>query len=181
MSNLAVIERYVKALFDVANEKKLTSSILEDLMRISVVFAENENLRYFFDSKSVPYKDKLELLLKIAESQEINDISRNYFLLSLENKRFHYELPHLSYVTFKNMYKKEKGIRQGVLYISRILSDKKQQELTEMLSQKLGVRLELEFRHEPDLIDGSRLEVDGMVYEDNLKMRLANLENWMKV
>lgn len=181
MSNLVVIERYITSLFEIAEQHGLTEKIMDDLMKVDETFKKSEDLRYFYASKSIPLSEKIELLSKIMVGIEVNQYTKNYFQLLIQNKRFDYDAVHLSYKAFNNFYKKNLGIKQGTLYLSKEIDDKEKNELTKQIGLKLGYKLELDIKYEPSLIDGSYLEIDGMVYEDNLKMRLANLKNWMKV
>lgn len=181
MSSLIVVERYIATLFNIAQENGLTEAIKNDLYKLDKTFKESLDLKFFYESRSIPVEEKKKLLLKIMIGLELNEFTQNYFLLILENRRFKYEVPHLSYITFNNFYKKSIGVKQGKLILSKIISNEEQALLTEQLSEKLKCKLELEYQYDPTLIDGSYLEIDGTVYEDNLKMRLANLKNWMKV
>jgi ATP synthase F1 delta subunit len=181
MSSLIVVERYIATLFNIAQEKGLTEVIKDDLYKINETFNNSLDLKFFYESRSIPANEKKQLLLKIMTGLEVNQYTQNYFLLVLENRRFKYEVPHLSFVTFNNFYKKSIGIKQGIIILSKQISNDEQNTLTQQLGGKLKCKLELEFKYDPTLIDGSYLEIDGMVYEDNLKMRLANLKNWMKV
>ena len=181
MSSLIVVERYIATLFEVGKEKGLTETIKDDLNKLDDTFIKSEDLKFFFESRSIPEVEKKNLLLRIMDGLELNEYTKNYYLLVLENHRFKYDVPHLSFVTFNNFYKKSIGIKQGILYLSKVVSLDEQNKLTQQLGEKLGCKLELEFKYDPTLIDGSYLEIDGMVYEDSLKMRLANLKNWMKV
>lgn len=181
MSSLNVVERYTTTLFEVAKENGLIKSIKGDLEKLDETFKKSKDLKLFFELKSIPAIEKKDLLLQILNGLEVNEYTKNYFKLYLENLRFNYEIPHLSYITFNNLFKKSMGIKQGILYLSKPISDDEAKLLTEKIGNKLGFKLELEIRVDSTLIDGSYLEIDGMVYEDNLKMRLANLKNWMKV
>ena len=181
MSSLIVVERYIATLFNIAQENGLTEAIKNDLYKLDKTFKESLDLKFFYESRSIPVEEKKKLLLKIMIGLELNEFTQNYFLLILENRRFKYEVPHLSYITFNNFYKKSIGVKQGILILSKKISNEEQALLTEQLSEKLKCKLELEYQYDPTLIDGSYLEIDGTVYEDNLKMRLANLKNWMKV
>ncbi len=181
MSSLIVVERYTATLFKVAEEKGLIEIIKEDLRKIDDSFKKSEDLELFFELKSIPSAEKKDLLLQILNGLEVNEYTQNYFKLYLENLRFNYQIPHLAYVTFNNLYKESMGIKQGILYLSKPLSLDEEMLLTKKIGEKLGIKLELEIKVDTTLIDGSYLEIDGIVYEDNLKMRLANLKNWMKV
>jgi F-type H+-transporting ATPase subunit delta len=181
MSSLIVVERYITTLFNIAQENGLTESIKDDLNKLDQTFQDSFDLKFFYESRSIPAGEKKKLLLKIMTGLELNEYTKNYFLLILDNRRFKYEVPHLSFVTFNNFYKKSLGIKQGIIILSKKISNEEQAILTQQLGDKLKCKLELEFQYDPSLIDGSYLEIDGMVYEDNLKMRLANLKNWMKV
>lgn len=181
MSNLIVVERYIATLFNIAQENGLTETIKNDLDKVDQIFQESLDLKFFYESRKIPIGEKKEMLLKIMKGLGLEGITQNYFMLILENRRFKYEVPHLSFVTFNNFFKKSIGIKQGILILSKKISNEEQAILTQQLGAKLNCKLELDIRYDPTLIDGSYLEIDGMVYEDNLKMRLANLKNWMKV
>lgn len=181
MSSLVVIERYITSLFEIAEQNRLTDIIMDDLKKIDETFKKSDDLRYFYSSKSIPASDKIDLMSKIMTGIEVNKYTQNYFQLLLQNKRFDYDAVNLSFKVYNNLYKKSLGIKQGTLYLSKIIDDKEKIELTKQIGLKLGYKLELDIKYDSSLIDGSYLEIDGMVYEDSLKMRLANLKNWMKV
>lgn len=180
MSNLAAVERYTYSLFEIACEKDMQDQIAGELKLIADAFLAEPRLEAFFESKSIRAEEKSALLNDLVEKNAFSDYTRNFFNLLLENKRFGYDSPKLAWLTFNDCLIKKKGIRRGRIVLTRALGVEEQKALEEKISGKLGYQVQLDFQVDENLIDGSYLEIEGVVYEDTLKRRLSNLREWMK-
>lgn len=180
MSNLSVIERYSNSLFEVALEKNEVAKVMDDLKEISKIFIDDKEVNQFFSSPVVKSSDKALLLKEVLNHGDFSEHTKNYFNLLITNDRFDFDVPHLSYISFNNFYLKSQGIKRGKIILAKELTDEEKEKTISEISKKLGFKVELEFSYSEDLIDGSYLEIEGVVYEDSLKKRLSELEKWLK-
>ena len=180
MSNLAAVERYTYSLFEIACEKDMQDQIAGELKLMADAFSAEPRLESFFESKSIPAEEKSGLIRELVEKNTLSGYTMNFFNLLLENKRFSYDSPKLAWITFNDCLLKKKGIRKGRIILSRELAPGEQKDLEGKISSRFGYPVQLDFQVDEDLIDGSYLEIEGVVYEDTLRRRLSNLREWMK-
>ena len=180
MSSLAVIERYSRSLFQVAEANDAVEDIKNELQALAKVFTEDEKLKTFFTSPGIKSDIKANLLKETLDKGEFSRYTINYFNLLIENNRFDFNVPYLSAVTFNNFYLKSQGIKKGKIILAKELNEIELAKLTQEISEKLGFKLELKYQYDLGLIDGIYLEIEGVVYEDNLNKRLVKLEKWLK-
>lgn len=180
MSNLAAVERYTYSLFEIACEKDMQDQIAGELKLMADAFSAEPELEGFFESRSIPTEEKVGLIRELVEKNAFSGFTMSFFNLLMENKRFGYDTPKLAWITFNDCLLKSKGIRKGRIVLSRKLSPEEQKELEGKISSQMGYQVQLDFQVDENLIDGSYLEIEGVVYEDNLKRRLSNLREWMK-
>ena len=180
MSNLSVIERYSSSLFQVAEKEDILLKIKEELNQVAKIFKKDEKIKSFFTSPAIRKNEKISLLKEILEYSDFSNYTINYFNLLIQNNRFDFDVPYLSYISFNNFYLKSQGIKKGKIVLVKELNDEEKEKLIIKISTELGFKVDLDFHYDPDLIDGIYLEIEGTLYEDNIKKRLSELKKWLK-
>lgn len=180
MSNLTAVERYTQSLFEVAEEHGLLEQVDRDLRQMADLFAGHPELEGFFASKNIAAKEKTAMIDDLAKEEGFTLFTGNFFKLLLENRRFGYDAPKTAARAFNNRYAKSLGIRKGRIVLARALDDEARKALEEKIGSRMGFPVRLEFEVDESLIGGSYLEIEGVVYEDNLRRRLSKLRDWMK-
>lgn len=180
MASLSVVERYSYALYQIAVEKGMAEQVRIDLEQLAKTFSHSPFLEDFFNSKNYGDKEKQALLKDLLDRLQATTLTRNYYNLLMENRRFSFDVPNLSSVTYSNYYKESLGIKHGLMKLPKLPDLATQTLLSARLEERLNLKLELEFIEDDTMLDGSYLEIEGVVYEDSLKNRLVNLDKWMK-
>ena len=70
-----ISDRYSSALYDLALEKKVVDSVLENLISIKKLIDTNKELTLLILSPLISSKDKLEILLKLTLSINLNELT----------------------------------------------------------------------------------------------------------
>lgn len=178
MVNVAVADRYSLALFQLAQERNQMDSILHELEDVAVNFAESPLLADTFQSKKINGKEKLNILLDIMDEQKISQLVKEFFKVLLESKR---ELIIKSvYKSYLDRYRRDKGIRIGILKIPYAIFPEEKKTLEKRFSESFNCQIQLEIVVDPSLIGSAVLEVDGVVYKDDIETRINRLTKWMK-
>ena len=180
MSNIQVVERYTKALFDVAVEKGLPDLVEKDLSAIADAFRNTPEMETFLESKAVQVKEKEAMLEELMIMVQAASITRGYYSLILENKRFSHGLATVAHQLYQQQYKRSQGIKKGIIKLPKEIGSIEEEALSNRIAKSLGIRLELDFRWDENLLDGVCLEIDGQVYEDSVQSRLRHFKKWIK-
>ena len=83
-----VSDRYALALYDLASEKKIVDSILEDLKKTNEVISNNNKLQMVVKSPLISSEDKLQIISKIMSPENLNELSKTFLKVISNNKRF---------------------------------------------------------------------------------------------
>ena len=70
-----ISDRYASALYDLASEKKIIDSVLENLQTIKNTIEDNNKLLMLIKSPLITSNDKLQILIKLTSSLNLNQIS----------------------------------------------------------------------------------------------------------
>ena len=178
MVNVAVADRYSLSLFQLAQERNQVDSVLKELEAISADFTENTLLTETFQSKKITGKEKLNILLDMMDEQKISQLVKEFFKVLLESKR---ELTIESvYKSYLDRYRRDKGIKMGIFKTPNAISSEEKETLEKRFSESFNCQIQLEIVIDPSLIGGAVLEVDGVVYKDDIETRINRLTKWMK-
>lgn len=178
MVNVAVADRYSLALFQLAQERDLVDSVLKELEAVSANFTENTLLTETFQSKKITGKEKLAILKDIMEEQGISQLVKEFFVVLMDSKR---ELTIESvYKSYLDRYRKSKGIKIGVFKTPTAISKEEKETLEKRFSETFNSQIKLDVIVDPELIGGAVLEVEGVVYKDDIETRINRLTKWMK-
>lgn len=169
MSQLA--ERYSTALFELAEEtnniKKWQSEA--KLVRKSL----DEDMNKFFLSRQITNNQKKEVLNK-AFSSYIDPMLMNFINLLVDKSRVNYLANILGiFNTTCNSYF---GIKEGVVFSARNLSDNQINDIEKAMSQKMNCNVELINKIDVTLISGIKIEIDNEVIDSSMKNSLDNLK-----
>ena len=83
-----ISDRYASALYDLAAEKKVVDSVLENLQNIKKTIEDNKELSLLIKSPLINSNDKLEVLIKLNSSLNLNELSITFLKVVSNNKRF---------------------------------------------------------------------------------------------
>ncbi|MDC0192783.1 F0F1 ATP synthase subunit delta, partial [Alphaproteobacteria bacterium] len=82
-----ISDRYAFALYDLASEKKLVDTVLDDLLFIQSMIKNNKDLKLVIKSPLIKSNDKLVILQNILKSKKPNELSSTFLKVLSKNKR----------------------------------------------------------------------------------------------
>lgn len=180
MPDYKVVEAYVLPLFQQAKSQYSLPGVLEELRRFEETLDNHKELEAFFDSKAFSRREKTEVLQDLLKWMNLSPLTGNFFALLAENQRFDAKVPKMALKAFEAFLREDKGIHSGILVMASLPEADEQERIRERLEKKLNLKLMLDFQEDPALIEGSRLELEGTVYEQSIKDRLSHLDRWIK-
>jgi F-type H+-transporting ATPase subunit delta len=173
-----VSDRYASALYDLASEKKIVDFVLENLQSLKKIIDNNKELSMLIKSPLILSNDKLEILLKLLKTADLNELSITFLKVISNNKRF----ASLSsmIVQFININANKRGDVLADIISADELSDEQRENIKDQLRITLGEKLSLNFKVDKKIIGGLIIKVGSKMIDASLANKINKLKIAMK-
>lgn len=163
----SVGDLYAKTLFELEAEGALQICELKKAL--------NSEYLSFFCSSLIPAEDKFKVLEKIPFSKNVL-----YFLYQLTLKN---RWPYFGQIceSVERLVDEKQGVAKGFIYTAKPLSEKDKKNI-ETSVQKFfkNQKVLLEVQQKEELINGLRIEVGGMSFDDSILYHLQNFKEQVR-
>ena len=173
-----ISDRYAFALYDLASEKKLVDTVLDDLLFIQSMIKNNKDLKLVIKSPLIKSNDKLVILQNILKSKKPNELSSTFLKVLSKNKRFQKTLDIIS--QFKNINAQKRGDVLADITSAEKLSNEQQDNIKEQLRTILGDKLSLNYKVDEQIIGGLIIKVGSKMIDTSLSNKINKLKIAMK-
>ena len=171
-------ERYAKALFELADDRKVLDEIANDLRALRGLLDESADLRRLVRSPVVSRLEQGKAVAALGEHAGFSTLTRNFLGVVARNRRL-FVLPGVIAA-----YLKELAARRGEVTAevtaARPLSAAQTDAVNEQLRKVVGGKVALDLRIDPSLIGGLIVKVGSRMVDASLKSKLARLQLAMK-
>ena len=173
-----ISDRYASAFYDLALEKKVVDSVLENLLNLKKIIDSNKELSLLIKSPLISSNDKLQVLLKLISSLNLNNLTITFIKVISKNKRF---AKFTSIVAqFVNINSNRRGdVLADVTSADELLEDQKI-NIKEQLKSILGEKLSLNFKVDKKIIGGLIVKVGSKMIDTSLANKINKLKIAMK-
>ena len=173
-----ISDRYASALYDLSSEKKNVDSVLENLINIKNIIDTNKELSLLIKSPLISSRDKLEVLIKLFSSLNINELSITFLKVISSNKRF----ASLSSIIsqFVKINASKRGDVLADVTSADKLSDDQKENIKDQLRKILGDKLSLDFKVDKKIIGGLIVKVGSKMIDTSLANKINKLKIAMK-
>ncbi|MGH9466281.1 MAG: ATP synthase F1 subunit delta [Terriglobales bacterium] len=170
----AVEQRYARALLDLVVRQDIAAETLRrELAQVAEVVASSQPLRLVLASPVVTWERKRALLETLAQRLGLGRLTRNFLLVAAQRDRMQY-LGGIARA-FEQLLLEQQGIVTAEVASARALSDEERAGVEQQLQKRLGRKLRIQFRTDPELVGGFRAQVGDQVYDGSIRGRLQRL------
>jgi F-type H+-transporting ATPase subunit delta len=171
-------ERYAKALFELADERKALDEVANDLRQLRSLLDESADLRRLIRSPVLSRVEQGKAVAAVAERAGFSTIARNFLGVAARNRRL-FLVPGVIAA-----YLQELAARRGEVTAevtaARPLSPAQTEAVNEQLRKAVGRKVAVDLRIDPSLIGGLVVKVGSRMVDASLKSKLARLQLAMK-
>jgi F-type H+-transporting ATPase subunit delta len=171
-------ERYAKALFEIADERKTLDEVANDLRQLRSLLDESADLRRLIKSPVLSRLKQGKAVAAVAEKAGFSPITRNFLGVAARNRRL-FLVPGVI-----TAYLQELATRRGEVTAevtaARPLSAAQAEAVNEQLRKAVGRKVAVDLRIDPSLIGGLVVKVGSRMVDASLKSKLARLQFAMK-
>ena len=171
-------ERYAKAAFDLAQDGNVLDQVHGDVANLKALLLSSAELRTFISSQVYKSDVKLNGLLAVAKSLNLNALTTKALGVLAANGRMDHLFPFIT--AFNKLYDAQKGIVSAEVTSAVALSDAQLEDLKKTLAKTLGQSAEISTRVDPALLGGLKVRVGSRLFDASLKTKLDSLKFALK-
>jgi F-type H+-transporting ATPase subunit delta len=169
-----VASRYAQALFEYACELDKVDLWQQQMRLVHQVFQQDPQIGDFFGHIRIEADQKKSVFKQIFSERIDSDVV-NFFCLLIDKRR-------VSQFTeiakeFHILCNQSKGIKEGVVYSTRLLDIEEVRQIERSVSEKIKLNVELTNKLDPKLLSGVRVIVDDVVMDGSLRNKIDRLRH----
>ena len=173
-----VSDRYASALYELAAEKKLVDSVLNDLSNLKNIMKDNKELSLVVKSPLISSSDKQNIFETLLEKINANELTNTFIKVIEKNKRF----SNLASIIaqFININSQKRGDVIADITSADELNDDQKNNITNQLKSILGDKLSLSFDVDKNIMGGLIVKVGSKMIDTSLANKINKLKIAMK-
>ncbi|MEI6049050.1 MAG: ATP synthase F1 subunit delta [Bacteroidota bacterium] len=176
MNDSKIPVRYSRALFQSALEKKILDEVNQDMIFIAEICKIPETKEFLHSPIIVPSK-KTTIFHNIL-GDNVEKITLSLIDLVVKNGRESF-LPAIARVFIREMMK-YKGITESILTTAVKADAKVKKQITDLISEVLKTKVELEEKIDTEIIGGFILRVDDNYIDASIRNKLRKIKKELK-
>ncbi len=173
MSSHRAAIRYAKAVIELAQAQKSLEKVKENMLLFTQVINDNRELEVVLKNPIVP-ADKKRAILKALFERRVEPLTFKAFDLIVSKNRESI-LDEIA-VEFVNEYNVLKGIAVATVITPYKLGDEQRKEITNIVAEITGMKVELTEVVDESLIGGFVLKIGDKQIDESVKTKLANIQ-----
>lgn len=169
-----IAERYVRALFDVADEASAVAKVEKDLAALGHALEESEDLQRFLTNPLLSRETQSEAMEAILAKMKATPLTKQFILMLANQKR----LPLLPQIAalFIEWTASARGEINGELVSAGELSDKEVKLVETRLTKAYGKKVNLATREDAALLGGVVVKIGSQQLDSSLAGKIARLK-----
>jgi len=169
-----VAERYVRALFEVAQEAKAVDAVEADLKALALALEESAEFRHFLTNPLLGADVRAKAMLAILDKIKVDQVTRQFIGMLIRQKR----LPILPGVAelFMDWAAAARGEMKAELISAAPLKEKEIADVNARLTKVYGRKMHLDVKHNPALLGGAILKIGSLQLDSSLAGKMDRLK-----
>ena len=172
-------KRYAKALFELAEESKLTSKVENDLNSFSSLLNESSDLSKVLSSPTVSKKEQSAFIIRLMKSMKANDLTIKFFALVTKNGRI--SIINEIIVSYLQKLAEIRGELTAEVTSAHPLANDIKKIVHETISNMTKAKkISLDTKVDKSLLGGIVIRVGSTMVDSSIKTQLSRLNMNMK-
>jgi len=175
MQFLGEINRYAKAVYEIADKNKELSILEKDFITLKEVLEKNTELKNFI--KNPTYKSNVVegVIEALSKKLSFSNLFISFLKVVNKNRRFFFIEKIIN--NFFNLSSQKRGEIQAALRLSHEITDLEKKQISEKLNSTLNKKINISFLVDSSLFVGSVLQIGSTMIDTSAKTKLNKLLN----
>ena len=171
--------RYAKAIYELAEEKKIITKVVNDFVKLKKLLEESDSLSNLIKSPAISKSDKQNSILKILNKTKAQKLTIKFFGTLANNGRL--TLINEVIEDFLLEVSRINGEVKAEVTASFALDEKQQKKVVSAISEATGIKkIILSTSVDESLIGGLIVKIGSKMIDNSLKTKLDRLEIAMR-
>ena len=171
--------RYAKAIYELAEEKKILTKIVDDFMSLKKLLEESDSLSNLIKSPAISKSDKQNSILKILNKTKAQELTTKFFGTLANNGRL--TLINEVIDNFLSEVSRINGEVKAEVISSFVLDENEQKKVVSAITEATGInKIILSTSVDESLIGGLIVKIGSKMIDNSLKTKLNRLEIAMR-
>lgn len=170
-------ERYARALFELSMENSELKEVEINIFEFAKILNSNLDLKNFLSNPTVTINSQILVINKISEIMKFSKNLKNFFLILVTKRRIFFLEKIIK--SFLNLTAKKRGEVKATLVSSKNLSQQELEKINSELSKSIGTTINFDYKVNPDLIGGFKIQVGSFMVDTSIKSKLKKYEQLM--
>ncbi|MFT7195893.1 MAG: F-type H+-transporting ATPase subunit delta [Marinoscillum sp.] len=173
MSSARIAARYVKPLFELAEEKKVVEAVKNDMLNFSQLCKTNREFNLMLKSPIITNLKKAAILVKIFD-KKVNPLTLTFFTIIARKSREQY----LSEIAeqFETYYNEKMGFQPATVTTTIKLDAAMKKAFEQLVTDITGKKPLLEEKINPELVGGYLLKLGDQQIDESISGQLKDLK-----
>jgi F-type H+-transporting ATPase subunit delta len=177
-SGKSTIEVYAQALFQESEKLNITKAFSEDIEVALKTLMDNKKFCVFIEAPHICTTEKHTIIDKIMKGR-FNQLLLNLFHI-IVNKD-HSQLLGQILISYLDKVDRSHNILQGQIISSVELKPSEKDDLQKYLEKKVGKKLHLRFKINPDIVGGIIFRCEDMMIDQSIHGQLHKLKDQLEL
>lgn len=173
-----VAQRYATALFSSAGDKGLYDAVAADLKVLIAMIDGSPELRTLIYSPVISRADQVKGITALASKASLTDLTRKFLGALATNRRLNV-LPEVATI-YNAKLAAQRGEHTAVVTSAAPLRPGQLESLREKLASKLGGRVILDLKVDPEIIGGLIVKIGSRMIDSSIRSKLERIGFAMK-
>ena len=171
-------ERYAKALFELADDRKALDEVAGDLRALRTLMHESADFRRLIRSPVLSRAEQAKAVAAVAEKAGFSQLTRNFLGVAARNRRL-FVLPQVITGYLRELAERRGEVTAEVT-AAKPLTPAQTEAVNEQLRKAVGRKVAVDLRIDPGLLGGLIVKVGSRMVDASLKSKLSRLQLAMK-
>ena len=170
-------QSYAIALYELSKENSELAKTEEAINNLKILLKDSLDFKETIMSPTVPKEEKKNVMVEIAKKNNFSNTLKNFLgLIANKNRLFFLDK---IIESFLNLVSKNKGELKAKLISSKELTLDEKETIKNELSQNFKSQLNIDFKHDPNLVGGLIIQIGSIMIDTSIKTKLRKIEKNM--
>ena len=167
-----VSKEYGAALWQLAQESDLAEQLLQETKTAQDALRDNPAYLSLLSSPDIPKEERAAAVARAFAGGHRYLVN---FLSMMVELGYSREIP-ACFEEYRRLYREDRGIAVAKVTSARPLSDREREKLIAALERRYDVKVEADYKIDPSLLGGMKVEISGRLLDGSAKRRLDEVK-----
>jgi F-type H+-transporting ATPase subunit delta len=167
--------RYALSLFELSKDEKIVEEIDANVTLIQKAIQSSQDFKNFINNPTLKKDERINVINILGKNYSLNNYFVNFLKILVEKNRIFFLEKILK--DFKLILSDFRGEINAIVSMPTKISDAQVKDIEATLNSLLKKKINLDFKLDPSLISGAKLQIGSYMIDDTAKSKFNKILN----